>query len=395
MTPTATRTAGEAARVEAGPVDEVAPPRRRRRVPVGLALLAVAGVVLVVLVTLAARRPTTGVRAPYDPRSVQPNGTHAITQLLLDRGVGVGFGDTGDARSTVVVLAGDLDPAGYRRLMASGAQLVLLGDGGVTGLDQVGRILQTRAPGCDLPVAANAGAVRAGKAGFTAGKDSPPTAVIGQRCYDGSFVTLASGRVTLLGDGSFLTNEYLAKDGNAALALGLLGARPKLVWYAPSAPPSGRQGILSLLPAGVPLAVLQLVIAVVAVAVWRGRRLGPVVEEPLPVVVRGAETVEGRARLYRAGRARGAAAGALRAGVRRRLSGRLGLGRDASPQGLVTAVATRTGRRPSSVGALLYGSAVGTSAAGSAPESLDVPDDTTLVRLVDDLDALVKEVQTL
>jgi len=387
---------------------------RTRRAPVVAVLLAVGAVLLVVVIALVARRPTTGARAPYDARSVQPNGTHALTQLLLDRGVDVSFGDTGDARSTVVVLAGDLDAAGYRRLTGSGARLVLLGDGGVTGLDQVDRIVRTRSPGCDLPVAVNAGTARAGSAGFAGPKVSKPgTATITASCYDGSLVALSisssagsgDGQVTLLGDGSFLTNEYLAKDGNAALALGLFGGRSKLVWYQPSSPVGGGESLTSLLPSRVPLAALQLVIGVVALAVWRGRRLGPVVEEPLPVVVRGAETVEGRARLYRAGRARGTAAAALRAAAQRRLSARLSLGRDPSPQAIVHAVATRTGWRAESVGALLYG-AVSAGPAGPAgpagrpahhliPESIDIPDDATLVRLVDDLDALEKEVRTL
>ena len=51
----------------------------------------------------------------------------------------------------------------------------------------------------------------------------------------------------------------------------------------------------------------------VLLALWQARRLGPVVAERLPVVVRAAETVEGRGRLYRARRARDRAAAALRA----------------------------------------------------------------------------------
>ena len=77
-------------------------------------------------------------------------------------------------------------------------------------------------------------------------------------------------------------------------------------------------------------------------ALWRARRLGPVVAEPLPVVVRAAETVEGRARLYRRGGARGQAA---RGAARRRPvagSGRaLGLPRRADPPAVVDG-----GRRP-------------------------------------------------
>ena len=67
-----------------------------------------------------------------------------------------------------------------------------------------------------------------------------------------------------------------------------------------------------LLPDWVGPTVLELFIAVVLVAGWRARRLGPVVEEPLPVVVRAAEVTEGRARLYRRAKARDRAANELR-----------------------------------------------------------------------------------
>ena len=84
--------------------------------------------------------------------------------------------------------------------------------------------------------------------------------------------------------------------------------------------------------------------AVVVLALWRARRLGRVVEEPLPVVVRAAETVEGRGRLYRAAGARDRAAEALRRGARDRLVPRLGLPAGADREALVGTVAVRTGR---------------------------------------------------
>jgi hypothetical protein len=120
-------------------------------------------------------------------------------------------------------------------------------------------------------------------------------------------------------------------------------------------------------------------IAVLLFALWRARRLGPVVAEPLPVVVRAAETVEGRARLYRRSGARGQAAGALRAGVISRLRSQVGLPRGPRPEAVVDAVSSRTGRPAPDVHRLLY---------GAAP-----PDDAALVRLADDLDALEREVR--
>ena len=116
-----------------------------------------------------------------------------------------------------------------------------------------------------------------------------------------------------------LTNDRLDEEGNAALALGLLGAHARLVWYLPSprrrAAPATQT--LVLRPGARRRAggrVVQLVVAVVLLALWRARRLGPVVTEPLPVVVRAAETAEGRGPALPPQRGARTAAGALRGG---------------------------------------------------------------------------------
>jgi hypothetical protein len=95
-------------------------------------------------------------------------------------------------------------------------------------------------------------------------------------------------------------------------------------------------------------------------------------------VVRAAETVEGRARLYRRARAADHAAGILRQAAADRLRHRLGLPRDAGPGEVVAAVARHTGRQEPPTHLLLYGP----PPAGEAE----------LVRLADELDALEKEV---
>ena len=85
------------------------------------------------------------------------------------------------------------------------------------------------------------------------------------------------------------------------------------------------------------------------VALWKGRRIGPLVAEQLPVVVRASETVEGRGRLYRSRRASDRAADALRTATLQRLPPRLGLGPNADPAAVVQTVAQRSrarSRRP-------------------------------------------------
>ena len=122
---------------------------------------------------------------------------------------------------------------------------------------------------------------------------------------------------------------------------------------------------------------LQLLLVTGVAIVWRARRLGALVPEPLPVVVRAAETQEGRARLYRQARARGRAAATLRTTTLRRLAARLATGQGATPDQVITLLAEATGRDPAGLGRLLL---------GPAPES-----DAALVALADDLDTLERE----
>src|ERR1039458_9677166 len=156
----------------------------------------------------------------------------------------------------------------------------------------------------------------------------------GWRCYpvDGhpSLVRYAAGGrlVTLLGSGEPLTNHYLASGGDAALALDLLRGRPGIVWLVPSPPPlpgGGPRSLLQEIPGPAYLVALQLLIAAAVTAGWRARRLGPLVSEPLPVVIRASETVEGHGRLYRSRRSRGRAAAVLRGAARHRITVALAL----------------------------------------------------------------------
>jgi hypothetical protein len=94
---------------------------------------------------------------------------------------------------------------------------------------------------------------------------------------------------------------------------------------------------------------------VLLIALWQGRRIGPLVAEHLPVVVRASETVEGRGRLYRSRRARDRAADALRTAALQRTLPRLGLGTQSPPAAVVQAVAHRLGSDPALIEHWLYG----------------------------------------
>jgi hypothetical protein len=346
------------------------------------------------VVALATGGPAGG---RLDPRSPAPSGSRALAQILGDQGVQVDLVTTSAAMSattgpddTLLVVDPDrLAAAQVAVVRATGADLVVVSttapDRYLPGVTAQPSDPGVRAPGCDLPAAQRAGAVDAGGIAYVtddARLQDP------RLCYsrDGrpSLVqaTVADSLVTLLGSSSPLTNSRLDDEGDAALALGLLGGNDRVVWYLPSAtdvPPSAQKSFYDLVPDGVWWGLLQVGVAVLLLALWRARRLGAIVVEPLPVAVRAAETEEGRARLYRRNGARGQAAESLRAGVRSRLGGALGLPRRVDPPALVTAVAARSGWSGADVTALLY---------GAAPA-----DDAALMQLADRLDALEREVR--
>lgn len=150
----------------------------------------------------------------------------------------------------------------------------------------------------------------------------------------------------LVGFSPGLTNERITAEDNAAVALRLLGGSEDLVWLIPSgldAPSGAGSDRVSPWPAWATPVALVLAAGTVLLAVVRGRRLGRLVPEPLPVIVRAAETTESRAHLYRRSRDRARTAAILRQGTRSRLRRRLGVDRAASSHDLTTAVAAATG----------------------------------------------------
>jgi hypothetical protein len=167
--------------------------------------------------------------------------------------------------------------------------------------------------------------------------------------------------VAALGNPGVVINQNLANRGNAALTFRLLGNKPNLLWYTVSVkdiPVAGRPpSLVDLTPKWIfPASSWLLVVAVLGM-VWKGRRNGPLVAEPLPVMVQGSETLTGRARLYQDARAVGTASAALRHATLTRLARTLRLGPSAEPAAVVVAAAAVTGRSQQHVHALLTGPA--------------------------------------
>lgn len=389
--------AGGAAGSAPGPPDRRS---RRRR------LLVTTGVVLVLLLVVAVllalgRRGGNDHR--LDPRNAGSDGTQAVARVLEQRGVAVDIArsqaqledvDPVDGGTTVVVS----DPGALSEETASalseevrGARRLVLVEPGrfaLQALDLDVSPTSGSAPtrslraGCVLAGLTATDTVTAGGHAYTT---SDPGAT---RCFTfegiSAVVSLPASpsgpEVVVLGSGEALTNGEVTRYDNAGVALRLLGQGDRLVWYVPSVLDVSADDTTaqSELPRALgPLALLSL-FAVLAAMLWRGRRFGPLVTEPLPAVVKAIETTQSRGRLYRRARDTGRAGAVLRAATSRRLAGYLGLPAGASPQVVAQAAATASGRPLVEVQALL---------AGPPP-----PDEDAMVTLADDLSTLEKEV---
>ncbi|MDQ7907768.1 DUF4350 domain-containing protein [Phytohabitans sp. ZYX-F-186] len=325
------------------------------------------------------------------------------------------------------------------RLMPPTTRIVLV-DPARRALDDTGLPLvpggrrwaaQAAEPGCELEEARAAGRAAALRQRYEGN---------GTRCYGTGVVRLIrfQSDFVVIGASDPFRNDRIGEHGNRALATGLLATRSRVVWLdlhelesppgvtddpgsASGVPPSrgtdpaegdsggdgssddsrsgggdgsagspeddssggpsasgvdGENPLWDAFPAWFWALLIQLALAVVLLALWRARRLGAPVTEPLPVTVRAAETVHGRGRLYRRAKARGPTADLLRAAARDRLAQLLAPSPEMS---LVDAAAAATGRDREQIEGLLD---------GPTPES-----DDDLRRLQADLDALVEAVR--
>ncbi|AJC58019.1 DUF4350 domain-containing protein [Streptomyces sp. 769] len=372
---------------------------RSRGVLLGLLLLVIGGL------TLAALRSGEQ-HGRLDPRSADRTGSRALAQLLASHGVTTDVVTTTEEAaaaagpdSTLLVTAPDVLTSGQLAdlhtathhtpgrtvLLAPGTAPLQIFAPGVQADPRIGNT--QRPPGCSLPAARDAGDVLLGGIRYAT------SATTADRCYNaGGSPTLlrlpatdAARDTVLLGSADFLYNHHLAEQGNASLALQLLGAHKHLVWYLPSisdptsTAPATQPGLLDLIPSGWRWALLQLALAAACAALWRARRLGPLVPERLPVTVPAAETTEGHARLYEQAHARDRASAALRSATRTRLAPLIGVppAHAHTSDLLLPAIRTHLGTSDLAspdLQALLF---------GPAPA-----DDKALVHLADQLDTL-------
>lgn len=371
--------------------------RRRVIVPAAATLA-----FLLIVVGVAALRGRSGADLPLDPRNARPGGSQALARVLDQQGLAVdiarGQGDLlgldEPGRDTTVLITGTQalseETAATAMEGVRGARRVVLVEPDTFLLqsldlpvDPAGGAASTRSVRADC-VADGIGAsdtISSVGRGYTTTDPSAAACFTFER--SSALVTVSAAgapEVVVLGAGEILSNREITRYDNAGVAVRLLGRGDRLVWYIPDPRDVTVEDTTptSEIPRALgPLIFLGLT-ALLATMLWRGRRFGPLVTEPLPAVVKAIETTQSRGRLYRRAKDTARAGSILRTAACGRLGRYLGLPTGAPARAVAAAAARTTGRPPEHVLALLD---------GPPPATEDA-----LVALATDLSTLEKEV---
>lgn len=374
---------------------------RRHRAAATIGLLLVLGAVVLTALTGTSAENTT----PLDPDNAGPGGARALAQVLGQHQVRVDV-----VRSEADLLAAPVDgnttvlvtstanlsrsTAAHLGAHARHASSLVLVSPGADATRGLGLPVDVRtasawdpvAAGCDSPGLTRDLVISGGDRSYLTRHDATTTV---RTCFPdvpgGLMASLPQShdlpQVVLLGSSETVANASILRADNAAIALRLTGRTNHLLWYVASdldAPVTDPTSLDTLLPRWLGPGLWLGAVAVLALMLWRGRRLGRLVVEPLPAVVSATETTRSRSRMYRKAGDRTRAAAVMQAGTRSRLTAYLGLPRGTDPATLAAAVAGVTGRRTDEVGAAL-----------TRPPA----DDSSLIALGQLLAALEKEVR--
>lgn len=326
------------------------PPGRRR-----LAIGWVAGAVVVAVAIVVAGAPVDD--RPLDPSSPGPRGLLGVVELLreLDVEVTVGLDVPADTESRVFVpldVLGDPRRAELTDWVRSGGTLVVAGaDARLHGLRAAGRpfvdglAATAHAPDCDLAALAAVGRVVHGS------WDPMEVPDEGIGCFGaGGAAWLVirpegDGTIVAVGSAEPFTNAALDRADNAVLAAALLGpaAGDRLVVVPRPPVGEGDTALVDLIPLRIWAGLALLLVAVLLGVVWRARRLGRPVEEPLPPVLPAAELARSVGDLLERAASRQGAADQLRSGVRHEVARALGASPTTAQDGLAELASDRLG----------------------------------------------------
>ncbi|MBB2892530.1 DUF4350 domain-containing protein [Flexivirga oryzae] len=361
-----------------------------------LTVALIVAALLAILVGAVLLSPRTS-DEPLDPASAKSDGTRAVAQVLGQHGVDVtivrrvtGLRDA-DVRGATVVLTRPqlLSKASLAATMAAAEQArrLVIVDADPTTVQALRLPVTDIEPLEDTPDSACniewLTSLRLSYADIDYAVSAHGRTCFGEGGHGAVAVLPAQGRApetVVLGSRAALTNKTVIDDDNAAIALRTLGSTDRLVWFAPTiatADNPAAQG--PKWPTWFHPAVWLAAAVVLVVMVWRGRRFGHLVVEPLQVVVPADETTRSRGQLYRKARDTTRAASVLRLATRGRLARYLGLSPNGRPETLVARTAQAAGTDPRRTGELLYGA--------------DPPDEATMTALAQDLQQLERQVR--
>lgn len=310
----------------------------------------------------------SGDGAPLDPSSTGASGTKALVDTLRELGadVTVQSGAPDRQATTALLLVDRLDDAmrdEVTRWTAAGGTLVVtdasspFNRGGPAGSAAFAFVEPELRRNCDEPALRGVERVHSPGAVLL----EVPAGATG--CFTSGehawlvIMPMGEGTVVALGGAGAFTNVRLGRADNAALAAALLapGEGDRVAVLRPPQPGSGERSLLDLVSPNVKLALAQLAVAFVLVALWRARRLGRPVLEPQPVQVAGSELVVAVGELLQRSRARAQAGSILREGAAAAVATRLGLPRHTEPRQVAEAAAARTGRPAEKISEVLAG----------------------------------------
>jgi len=314
---------------------------------------------------------TAQVAKALEADSALPMGAKAVVEVLRDQGVTVEITDnlddtedalsSGDATLFFYDRDGLLTARQTERAVAAASTLVVLSPTQTVLGDLDPRIAfaghfdGALDDDCSITAAERAKKIDVeGRLFRIVDLDEKAPATVTTGCFENDDDAFAVVRVerengdtaTVLGTESVFANETIVNEGNAALALNLLGENDSLVWYIPSSEDidaATAPSMATLSPPWVVPVTSMLLLGGFAAALWRGRRLGPLIVENLPVVVRASETMQGRSRLYQSSSARLHALDSLRIGTIARLATACGLPRTANVDDVIATVAAVVG----------------------------------------------------
>lgn len=286
---------------------------------------------------------------PYDPRSVNPDGARGVVESLERLGAVVDLDEavpSPDA-STALLLEDRLsltDREDIEAWVRAGGVLVVAEPDSDLAARRVGVATAIQRRGtCTIDALAGVQELAARGALLDAfGTDS---------CFgDGNraFIvaeTVGQGSIVTVGSPDIFINRELGQDDAAVVALALLAPtrNERVAFIGPSLVDFGEEGLDQLVAPRVVNAILQLLAAFLLFALYRSRRLGGVVAEPVPVRIDGSELVLKAGLLSQRAKDPASAAKILQDHVTQRARRLLSIAPDVSDEVVAERVAARTG----------------------------------------------------